>query len=122
MSDISHLMGSDLSILSNGNFELAETSEEGQQRVLRRLLTNPAAMPFHLGFGAGLAAFIGQPINKAKISARITSQMRLERAVLAIPVPTVDVADSDNGVVAALIRYTDRSTGDTSQLDFNTGE
>jgi hypothetical protein len=120
MADISHFIGSDLSILSNGNFELATDAVEGQQRVLRRLLTNPGDYPWRLEYGAGLAAFLGQTISKFRINARITSQMLLERAVLQNPPPTVDVEVIENTVIAN-IHYVDRDSGDTSNLEFNTG-
>lgn len=121
MADIAHYIGSDISILSNGQFEIAFDAVEGQQRVLRRLLTNPGDYPFELSYGAGLAAFLGQATSKPRISARISSQMLLERAVMQSPPPTVDVQVGNDNIVIANIQYVDRNSGDTSSVEFNTG-
>ena len=57
MSDISHQWGSDLSIGPTGDFALVSGAILGQQRVLRRLLTNPGDYIWHPDYGAGLAEF-----------------------------------------------------------------
>ena len=53
----------------------------GQQRVLRRLLTSPGDYIWQLDYGAGLARFIGQPVNPLQIKAVIRSQIFKEAAV-----------------------------------------
>lgn len=55
MPDLSHQWGSDLLIGPTGDLATASGTELGQQRVLRRLLTNASDYIWHLGYGAGLA-------------------------------------------------------------------
>jgi hypothetical protein len=80
--DLSHQWASDLSIGPTGDLALASGSMLGQQRVLRRLMTNPGDYIWQLGYGAGLGQFIGQPTNASQIQAVIRSQKQPWRARL----------------------------------------
>ena len=54
-----------------------------QQRVLRRLLTNPGDYIWQLGYGAGLGQFVGRPGVPAAIAGVAGAQILLEAAVMA---------------------------------------
>lgn len=111
MADISHLMGGDLALSATGDLLAVSGAEATKQRVLRRLLTNPEALIFHLSYGAGLARFVGQPAPATRIMAVIRRQMALERGVGETPAPTVDVTADRGGTVLANVTYADAATG-----------
>ncbi len=94
----------------------------GQQRVLRRLLTNPGDYIWQLDYGAGLARFIGQPANPLQIKAVIRSQIFKEAAVARQPEPVIDVQISPGGAAGTVyvyVRYVDADSGaDTDPLIF----
>lgn len=118
MADLSHNIGSDLALGSTGDLATVSGDAETQQRVLRRLITNPRAYIWQLPYGGGLAAFIGQPVNDADIAAVVRAQMALEATVAAMPEPTVTVtpsADGD-GTNTANVSYVDATTGATQTL------
>src|SRR3954470_21933759 len=97
MADASHQWGSDLAIDSTGDINAAAGQILGQQRVLRRLLTNPGDYIWQLDYGAGLARFIGQPINPWQIGAVIRSKIFKEAAVARQPEPLIDVQVAPGG-------------------------
>jgi phage baseplate assembly protein W len=120
--DLSHQWASDLSIGPTGDLALVSGSILGQQRVLRRLMTNPGDYIWQLGYGAGLGQFIGQPTNASQIQAVIRSQIFKEAAVARTPEPVISVqADptSGAGTVYVQIRYVDAATGQTQVLSFS---
>jgi hypothetical protein len=122
MADIAHQWGSDLGFGPTGDIAVVAGSVLGQQRVLRRLLTNPLDYIWQPGYGAGLASFVGQPANALQICATIRSQIFKEAAVAQNPEPTVDVTLNPGGAsgdVYAYILYTDAQTGQTQVLTFS---
>jgi phage baseplate assembly protein W len=119
LSDAALLWGGDLSANATGDIALASSTGLGQQRVLRRLLTNPGAYIWHLDYGAGLARFIGQPTNQSAIKAIIRSQIFQEAAVARLPEPTIDVQGATDGSLYVYIRYTDSQTGGAQILSFS---
>ena len=119
--DLSNLIGTDLNITSVSTNTTADIQNvvnpvEGQQRVLRRLLTNPGDYVWQPNYGAGLAKYIGQPMNQLAISGVIRQQMKLERAVKQFPPPSVQVQTSKGGTVLAGIQYIDAESNLTSAL------
>jgi phage baseplate assembly protein W len=121
MPDVSHQYGSDLAVGPTGDIAVASGSALGQQRVLRRLLTNPGDYIWHTDYGAGLAGFVGQPARAAQIRAVIRSQIFREPVVSATPEPVVDVAFDGTGTLFVDIRYTDAATNETQILTFSVG-
>jgi phage baseplate assembly protein W len=119
LSDAALLWGSDLSFDSTGDIGLASDAALGQQRVLRRLLTNPGDYIWQLDYGAGLAQYVGQPVNPAAIKATIRSQIFQEQAVARLPEPTIDVQGAADGSLYVYILYTDSLTGGTQILSFS---
>lgn len=114
--DLNHMVGSDLLIANNGDVESVVNPDEGQQRVLRRLYTNPGDYFWHPEYGAGLPRFIGQPEVSGQIIGTIRTQMNLEQAVQQIPPPKVSVTLMNNGEVIANIQYVDADSKLTSSL------
>lgn len=122
MADLFHQWGSDLLIGASGDIGSVSGPLAGQQRVLRRLLTNPGDYIWQLDYGAGLARFIGQPTNPLQIRAVIRSQIFKEPAVANQPEPTVDVQIAPGGAADTVyinIRYADADTGATQILSFS---
>lgn len=121
MPDIWHQFGSDLLASAAGDIASADGATLGQQRVLRRLLTNPGDYIWQLDYGAGLAQFVGQPVDVARIRGTIRSQIFRENAVARSPEPQIDVQAGAGGEVFVTILYTDAPSGQTQLLSFSVG-
>jgi hypothetical protein len=123
ISDVSQFWGNDLSLSNTQDLALVSGTLEGQQRILRRLLTNPGDYLFQPDYGAGLPAYIGKTADVAKITALITSQILLESVVAKTPAPVITVANaagsSDASALAITISYTDAPTGSPQVLSFS---
>jgi hypothetical protein len=123
MYDIYHEWGSDLSVGSGGDLALASGSAVVNQRICRRLLTNPGDYIWNLDYGGGLAQFVGLPAKPADIEAVVTTQLLLESAVPTTPAPqvTTTIVDAANGSVVANITYADPTSQQPVTLNVNTG-
>jgi phage baseplate assembly protein W len=122
MADIFHQWGSDLLVGPTGDLGSVSGQSLGQQRVLRRLLTNPGDYIWHPEYGAGLARFIGQPANPLQIKAVIRSQIFKEAAVARSPEPVIDVQASPSDATCSVyvhIRYVDAASQETQTLSFS---
>lgn len=122
LADFDHYIGGDISASSTGDVATATDTLRGQQRVLRRLLTNPGDYIFEPTYGAGLAQWIGKNADLAKLRALCVGQMALEPSVAASPAPQVNltqIANADGGGFAVAIAYTDATTGQPVFLSFN---
>lgn len=129
LTDIDHFWGSDAGVSATADLGTVEVTSRGQQRVLRRLLTNPRAIlpdgsvlppdyPFHADYGAGLPRYIGLAVDPAEIVALIRGQILLEDSVARTPAPQITVAQTP-GVLSISIRYTDAATSTPATLSFN---
>ena len=123
INDINHFWGGDLSTGPTGDLATAAGTTRGQQRVLRRLLTNPGDYIFHPTYGAGLPGFVGQPIDPAKIVAVIRSQLMLEASVARLPAPVISVKQlpTDPTAITVSIKYNDAASNQPVVLSFNVG-
>ena len=122
MNDIFHVWETDLTTSATGDLALVSGSTLGQQRVMRRLLTNPGDYIWHTDYGAGLASFVGTPANETQITATIRSQIFQEAAVAQTPEPVIDVQVSPAGALSTVyvnIRYTDSLSDETQVLTFS---
>jgi hypothetical protein len=122
MADASHQWGSDLALGPTGDIASVSGQLLGQQRVLRRLLTSPGDYIWQLDYGAGLARFIGQPVNPLQIRAVVRSQIFKEAAVARQPEPVIDVQVSPGGAAGTVyvyIRYVDAESSQTQVLSFS---
>nr|WP_294527292.1 hypothetical protein [uncultured Rhodopila sp.] len=123
MIDISLEWDDDLNVGSNGDLALTSGADATNQRVYRRLLTNPGDYLWQLDYGGGLARFVGTPAKPADIESVVRTQLALESAVAASPAPQVSASliDAANGYVVANITYFDVSSGSSVQLNVGSG-
>ena len=122
MADAFHQWGSDLMIGPSGDISVVSGPLLGQQRVLRRLLTNPGDYIWQIEYGAGLGRFIGQPTNALQIRAVVRSQIFKEATVARQPEPVIDVEVAPGGAAGTVyvsIRYVDADTTETQSLSFS---
>lgn len=118
MNELAHLVGSDLNLSNVGDIALSTGLPRSQERILRRLMTNPGEYLFHPDYGAGLPRFIGQPLTAAAVRGVIRTQLLLEESVAHKPEPRIDVVAIPEGI-SVTIRYTDANTDAPAALSFN---
>ena len=109
-------------ISPSGDISLVSGPLLGQQRVLRRLLTNPGDYIWQIDYGAGLARFIGQPTNALQIRAVVRSQIFKESTVARQPEPVINVEVAPGGAAGTVyvnIRYVDADTSEMQILSFS---
>lgn len=118
MFDIFHQWGRDLTVDSTGDIALCGSTVMATQRIYRRLVTNPGAYIWNLSYGAGLANFVGSPIDTQNIESIIRNQLQLENSVATSPAPAVamQVTDPANGIVTVNLIYTDANSTSPVQL------
>lgn len=121
MTDLAHYFGNDLLFSATGDLAAVDVPVVTQQRLLRRLLTNPGDYIWHPGYGAGLGRFVGQPINVAQIRAIVRRQVLMERAVARTPAPVITVQAAANNTATVTIRYADAATGQVQTLSTPVG-
>jgi len=121
LNDLNHFWGSDLVPGVTGDLGTVSGTVRGQQRVLRRLLTNPGDYIFQPNYGAGLPRFIGQPLDIGKVTAVIRSQLMLEPAVAKTPTPKITVQQlaTDLTGLTVTIAYNDAASNSPVVLSFN---
>lgn len=122
MNDLYLQWGGDLAAGSGGDIAVATGTDTINQRLYRRLLTNPGDYIWNLNYGGGLGQFVGAPANTAAIAAVIRAQIGLETAIPSTPAPTIDatVTDPAAGYVVASITYTDPSSQRAVQVNVST--
>ncbi len=111
-NDCFHEWGNDLILSSSGDLQPVNGSAKGEQRVLRRLLTAIGGYLWHTDYGAGVPAYVGQPISQdlfEKIKSTIKSQIFLEEAVSQNPQPNIFIQTIQAGIYCQ-INYTDAPT------------
>lgn len=118
MNDLYHYFGGDLNASATGDLQPVDGTTRGQQRILRRLLTNPGDYIWHPDYGAGLPSYVGAVIDTAEIQALIRGQMLLEDSVASTPEPVVTVQEIAGGMTVN-IQYTDADSKTPQALSFN---
>lgn len=124
LGDIQHLWGTDALTSPTGDLGIATDATRSQQRVIRRLLTNPldANGPpdyaMHPDYGAGLPRYVGANVDLAKMRALIRGQMLLEDSVAKTPQPQITLTQPDPTTLSVYIRYTIASSGSPATLSF----
>ncbi len=122
--DAYSVFGNDLQISSNGDLRLVQGSDLSQQRIVRRLLTNPFDYCFHPTYGAGLPAYVGQalsPDSYDEIQSTINSQIFLETSVAQTPAPVIIFQTIQYGLFAQ-INYTFAPTQEPIVVTFNVSD
>lgn len=125
LNDLNHLWGQDVLTSPTGDLSAVNSATRSQQRVIRRLLTNPldANGPpdyaLHPTYGAGLSRYVGQAVDAAKLRALIRGQMLKEDSVARNPEPQITVTKPDPSTISVYIRYTIAGTGAPATLSFN---
>lgn len=118
MTDLYHYIGDDLGVSATGDLLPVDGITLGQQRVLRRLLTNPGDYSFHPDYGAGLPREVGNLADVRRIQALIRTHIFKESAVARTPEPVITVTPIANGV-AVRIQYADADTRQLVTLNFD---
>lgn len=121
MPDAQHTFGNDLTLSATGDIATVDDTQLGQERIIRRLLTNPGDYIWEQTYGAGLPRFIGQPANAARMQAVARTQMYREAVVSRNPAPNITVDVQPTGVVTMNITYADAESGQQQVLSFNVG-
>lgn len=119
MADLALQFGGDLQISQTGDLAVAESSLLVQQRVMRRLLTNPSEYIWQLNYGAGLGQFVGQTGSPNLASGLIRKQLQLESQVMKEPAPSITTSMTDGKTLTVSIDYVESETNETSQLSFS---
>lgn len=117
LQDLDHEFGGDLSVSQSGDLAVVGDLTRSQQRVLRRLMTNPGDYLWQPDYGGGLGKIVGTTKSPAEIVAIIRAQLRLEASVLQSPAPMVSVQILINGL-AVTINYTEQD-GSSQILSFS---
>lgn len=118
--DINCNYGNDIVAVA-GDLSTVTGSVRSQQRVLRRLLTNPGSYIWEPTYGAGLASFVGQALstdNYDQIKSLILSNMFLETSVSQSPPPKIFIQTIQNGVFVQ-INYNENPSQNPVVLTFN---
>ncbi len=118
MTDIHHWVGADLGASPSGDLAFVDGTLAGQQRVLRRLITNAAEYLFHPDYGAGLPQRVGSTLDVNEVAATIRAHLATEAAVAREPAPVVDVRAIAGGV-AVRVQYTDAQLARPAVLAFD---
>jgi hypothetical protein len=126
MSDLYHYIGGDLSLSATGDLQSVDGTEMGQQRVLRRLLSNAGDIAqqitadyiWHTDYGASLPREVGNVNDPNRIKAEILSNMLLESRVSRSPNPVINVTPIASGI-SVQIQYADAVTNDMVPLAFD---
>lgn len=118
LSDINHWVGNDVGTSATGDLGTASADTRTQQRIVRRLVTNPGEYIFHPDYGAGLPQKIGQTLDIGAIRGLIRSQVLMEEGVAKSPEPVITVTAITNGV-SVRIQYASAITRNPVSLQFN---
>jgi phage baseplate assembly protein W len=124
MNDLQLTWGSDLTISPTGDLAIIDGQALGQQRIIRRLLTNNGDYVWHPTYGAGLASFVGSPVSPAEVRAIVRSQIFRERSVAQTPEPIVTVnaaSEGNTNTNYVTIEYSDNSVVQAQVLTLDLG-
>lgn len=126
MNDLYHYLGGDLSLSATGDLLPVDGTIAGQQRVLRRLLSNAGNLAkeiaadyiWHPDYGASLPREVGELADASRIKAEIRAHLFKEARVSRNPDPVITVTPIASGV-AVRIQYTDAVTNEFVPVTFN---
>jgi hypothetical protein len=119
--DLYNDFGQDIPLSPTNDLSRVSDTLRSQQRVLRRLLTNPGDYIWHPDYGAGLPLYVGQPLNSdldAKIQSVILSQIFLEESVSKSPTPKIALQTAGQSLLGQ-IDYTVNPYGTPTTITFS---
>lgn len=116
-NEISQTWGSDVDRTITGALATVTGTAQGEQRVLRRLLTNPGDYIWHLDYGAGLPRYVGRLNRPGEIEGVIRQQLTLEPIVAQTPPPVVQITSILNGIFVD-VAWVDAVTGEPATISF----
>lgn len=117
LSDADHWFGGDVGVSPTGDIGLSAGELRTQQRIVRRLCTNPGEYIAHPDYGAGLPRKIGENADLPALRALIRTQVLMEESVARLPEPKVDIVQINSGF-SITIKYTDANTLNPVTLSF----
>jgi hypothetical protein len=133
LSDLYQIWSTDLQQSNSGDIMPVTGTDRGKQRILRRLLTNPAdpKVPndpgeyiFDPTYGAGLRKYIGKNQDKGtldRLQGIVQGQILQEAVVASTPAPVISIQQLPDFSLWVWIQYTDAATGVPVVLSFNVG-
>lgn len=123
MIDVFHEWAGDVVANSSGDLTVADGTDAINQRLYRRLLTNPGDYIWNLDYGAGLGRFVGDPANHSIIQAVVLEQLSLETAIPSVPPPRVETQfpTQGSGLVNTRIVYSSPQSSAPVVIDIPTG-
>ena len=116
--EAAHYFGQDLTLGATGDLQAVDSILLSQQRILRRLMTNPGDYIWEPAYGAGLPRMIGKPFDLVAVTALIQAQMFLESSVVQQPPPQITATAFQNGMFVS-IQYVEVDSGQTTVLSFD---
>jgi hypothetical protein len=119
MADLALTYGGDLAFGINGDLSLVSDTALTEQRVLRRLLTNPGDYIWQLSYGGGLGAFVGVAGLASRIGANARAQLQFEARVAQSPAPVIQSTEDPISGVSLSIRYNDAASGQSQALSLS---
>jgi phage baseplate assembly protein W len=122
LSDLWQIWSTDLQASNTGDLQTATGTDRGQQRIIRRLMTNPGDYIEDPTYGAGLPQYVGAPQSKDtldKIAGTCTAQILVEAVVAPTPAPVVTLQQQPDFSLWVSVQYTDAETGEPQTLSFN---
>lgn len=121
MADASLVWGGDLAVTPAGDLSMSDGSALGQQRVMRRLMTNALDYTWNPLYGGGLGQFVGSVASARTIEGAIRAQLYAEAAVSHQPEPSVSTNPLPDGSVYVNILYADAPSLAAQTLTFSVG-
>ena len=121
MADAALVWSGDLALNTTGDLSMVAGAELTQQRVLRRLLTNPHSYIWHSDYGGALGAFVGSTAGPHDIEGVLRRQLYLEAAVGRHPEPVITTNRLSDGGIFVDLAYADGAVASPQSLTFSVG-
>lgn len=122
MFDISWQYGEDIQTTIQGDFQPVGGIAQTNQRVAKRLLTNPGAVLHHPDYGVGLPKWIGSALSEQRyrsLEADIRQALGLEASVAKTPRPTINFQlSTDQSLIGISITYYNVVEQKTAIIEF----